>query len=50
MPKGTTINIGMVEKQYTKTGALLEGNGNQILLPQGWSSEWIKEIREAPSR
>ncbi|MFR0049020.1 MAG: hypothetical protein ACLRWO_21200 [Clostridium butyricum] len=42
VPKGTTINIGRVEKQYTKTGALLEGDGDQILLPQGWSSEWIK--------
>ncbi|MDB2105060.1 hypothetical protein PMW00_18835 [Clostridium paraputrificum] len=50
VPKGTTINIGRVEKQYTKTGALLEGDGDQILLPQGWPSEWIKEIREVPSR
>ena len=50
VPKGTTINIGRVEKQYTKTGALLGGDGDQILLPQGWSSEWIKEIREVPSR
>ena len=50
MPKGTTINISRVEKQYTKTGTLLEGDGNQILLPQGWPSEWIKEIREVPSR
>lgn len=50
VPKGTTINIGRVEKQYTKTGALLEGDGDQILLPQGWTSEWIKEIREVPSR
>ena len=50
VPKGTTINIGRVEKQYTKTGALLAGDGDQILLPQGWSSEWIKEIREVPSK
>ena len=50
VPKGTTINISRVEKQYTKTGTLLEGDGNQILLPQGWPSEWIKEIREVPSR
>lgn len=34
VPKGTTINVGRVEKQYTKTGALLEGDGNQILLPK----------------
>ncbi|URZ02582.1 hypothetical protein [Clostridium felsineum] len=50
VPKGTTINVGRVEKQYTKTGALLEGDGDQILLPQGWPSKWIKEIREVPSR
>jgi hypothetical protein len=50
VPKGTIINIGKVEKQYTKTGALLEWDGDQILLPQGWPSEWIKEIREVPSR
>ncbi|MGG7176992.1 hypothetical protein ACQPU1_05360 [Clostridium paraputrificum] len=50
VPKGTTINIGRVEKQYTKTGALIQGDGDQILLPQGCSSELIKEIREVPSR
>ncbi|MED3908459.1 T7SS effector LXG polymorphic toxin [Peribacillus simplex] len=50
VPKGQILNIGRVEKQYTKSGALLEGDGDQILLPQGWSSEWIKEIRGVPSR
>ncbi|BBU39224.1 hypothetical protein APP_15160 [Aeribacillus pallidus] len=50
VPKGQVLNIGRVEKQYTKTGALLKGDGDQILLPQGWPSEWIKEIREIPSR
>ncbi|WP_192824988.1 ribonuclease YeeF family protein [Peribacillus frigoritolerans] len=50
VPKGQVLNIGRVEKQYTKSGALLEGDGDQILLPQGWSSEWIKEIRGVPSR
>ncbi|MFE4243893.1 hypothetical protein ACFRK4_29725, partial [Peribacillus butanolivorans] len=50
IPKGQVLNIGRVEKQYTKTGALLEGDGDQILLPQGWPSEWIKETREVPSR
>ncbi|WP_243291523.1 hypothetical protein [Bacillus sp. FJAT-47783] len=50
VPKGQVLNICRVEKQYTKTGALLKGNGDQILLPQGWPSEWIKEIREVPSR
>ncbi|NPC93399.1 hypothetical protein HOO54_14420 [Bacillus sp. WMMC1349] len=50
VPKGQVLNIGKVEKQYTKTGALLEGDGDQILLPQGWPSEWIKEIKQVPSR
>ncbi|UQW98014.1 pre-toxin TG domain-containing protein [Rummeliibacillus sp. G93] len=50
VPKGQVLNIGKVEKQYTKSGALLEGNGDQILLPQDWPSEWIKEIRKVPSR
>ncbi|MEB6548557.1 hypothetical protein MXL46_05475 [Heyndrickxia sporothermodurans] len=50
VPKGQILNIGRVEKQYTKTGALLVGDGDQVLLPQGWPSEWIKEIRKVPSR
>jgi hypothetical protein len=50
VPKGQILNIGRVEKQYTKSGALLKGDGDQILLPQGWPSEWIKEIRNVPSR
>ena len=50
VPKGQILNIGRVEKQYTKTGALLKGDGDQILLPQGWPSEWIKDIRKVPSK
>ncbi|WP_245828977.1 hypothetical protein [Salipaludibacillus agaradhaerens] len=50
VPKGEILNIGRVEKQYTKTGALLKGDGDQILLPQGWPSEWIKDIRKVPSK
>ncbi len=50
VPKGQILNIGRVEKQYTKTGALLEGDADQILLPQGWPSEWIKDIRKVPSK
>ncbi len=50
VPKGEVLNIGRVEKQYTKSGALLKGDGDQILLPQGWPSEWIKETRKVPSK
>ncbi|MGE6203854.1 hypothetical protein [Guptibacillus hwajinpoensis] len=50
IPKGEVLNIGRVAEQNTKTGALLKGDADQVLLPQGWPSEWIKEIREVPSR
>ncbi len=50
VPKGEVLNIGRVAEQNTKTGALLKGDADQVLLPQGWPSEWIKEIREVPSR
>jgi hypothetical protein len=50
IPKGTELNIGKVEKQITQTGTVLKGGGDQILLPQNWPKEWIKEIREVPSR
>lgn len=29
---------------------LIEGDGDQILLPQGWPSEWTIEIRIVPSK
>jgi len=50
VPKRQLLKIGRVEKQYTRTGAFLKGDGDQVLLPQGWPLEWIKEIREVPSK
>jgi hypothetical protein len=50
IPKGTELNIGKVERQMTQTGTVLKGGGDQILLPQNWPKEWIKEIKEVPSR
>ncbi|MFD2506046.1 hypothetical protein ACFSS9_16025 [Paenibacillus septentrionalis] len=50
IPKGTELNIGKVEQQMTQTGTILQGGGDQILLPQNWPKEWIKEMREVPSR
>jgi len=35
---------------YVKNLLLLVGDGDQILLPYGWSSDWIKEIRDVPSK
>ena len=50
IPKGTELNIGKVEQQTTQTGTILQGGGDQILLPQNSPKEWIKEIKEVPSR
>ncbi|WP_238343606.1 hypothetical protein [Gracilibacillus saliphilus] len=50
VPKGTTLNIGRVEKQYTKSGSLLQGDGDQILLPQNWPKDWIKDTIKVPSK
>lgn len=50
IPKGTELNIGKVEQQMTQTDTIFKGGGDQILLPQNWPNEWVKEIREIPSR
>ncbi|AJQ29642.1 transposase protein [Pelosinus fermentans JBW45] len=49
IPKGQILNIGKVAEQYTKSGAKLEGQVDQVLLPKNWSLEWIKEIHVIPS-
>ena len=47
VPKGTILNIGRVEEQFTLSGTRLVGNADQILLPLGWDDlNWIKSIRE----
>ena len=45
IPKGTTLNIGRVDEQYTMSGARLAGDADQFLLPQNWDLNWIKSIR-----
>ncbi|WOO37880.1 hypothetical protein R2R35_05090 [Anaerocolumna sp. AGMB13020] len=46
IPKGSTLNIGRVEEQFTMSGARLAGDADQFLLPQNWDLNWIKSIRE----
>lgn len=46
VPKGTILNIGRVEEQFTMSGAKLAGGADQILLPQNWDLNWINRIRE----
>ena len=50
VPEGQLLNIGKVAEQYTKSGTKLVGQVDQILLPQNWPLEWLKEIRIIPSR
>lgn len=50
VPKGQILNIGKVEKQFTRSGTKFGGGGDQILMPQGWGEDWIKEIRKVPSK
>lgn len=46
IPKGSILNIGRVEKQFTISGARLAGDADQFLLPENWDLNWIKSIRE----
>ncbi|MDY0406304.1 hypothetical protein P5G51_013695 [Virgibacillus sp. 179-BFC.A HS] len=50
VPKGTTLNIGRAEKQITKTGAVMHGDADKVLLPLNYPLDWIKEIWQIPSR
>lgn len=45
VPEGTILNIGIVEEQGIADGILLEGGGDQILLPPNWDLNWIQNIR-----
>lgn len=51
IPKGQQFNIGKVAPQTIEsTGTILSGGVDQILLPQGWSSEWITNTKIVPSK
>lgn len=49
--KGQQLNIGKVAPQTIEsTGTILSGGVDQILLPQGWSSEWMTNTKIVPSK
>ncbi|MFC0232613.1 pre-toxin TG domain-containing protein [Vagococcus entomophilus] len=50
IPKGQQLNIGKVAPQTTKTGTILSGGADQILLPKNWPSDWITNTRVVPSK
>ena len=48
VPKGTVVNIGTVAPQTTKSGTVLSGGADQILLPPNYDQSWIKSTRIVP--
>jgi len=41
VPKGTTLNIGIVAPVTLLSGTVLDGGADQVLLPQNWSEDWV---------
>lgn len=50
LPQGSIINVGIVAPVKLKTGTVLEGGADQILLPQNWSEKWIIGYRRVTQR
>ena len=51
LPKGSIINVGIVAPVTLKTGAVLPGGADQILLPRNWSEEdWTIGYRRVTTR
>lgn len=50
VPIGITLNVGVVAPVHLKTGTILEGGADQVLLPLNWSKEWIVGYREVTSK
>jgi len=50
VPKNQRLNIGKVAPQIIEeSGTMLDGGGDQIMLPKEWPLDWIKEIRVVPN-
>ena len=44
--KGETLSIGkVVPQKISSSGTVLKGGADQILLPQGWSQDWVVNVR-----
>lgn len=50
VPAGVTISIGTVASVVLKTGTVLPGGADQILLPLGWPESWITGYRRLTAR
>lgn len=50
VPIGETIHVGKVAPVTLKSGTVLEGLADQIILPINWSVNWITGIRRVTAR
>lgn len=50
VPIGNILNVGIVAPVCLKTGTILEGGADQVLLPFNWDKEWIAGYREVTSK
>lgn len=49
VPTGTKVSIGVVAPVTLKTGVILTGGADQVLLPVNWSEKWILGYRRVSS-
>lgn len=50
IPSGTILSIGTVASVCLKTGTILPGGADQVLLPRNWPESWIVGYRRVTSR
>ena len=50
IPTNTTISVGIVAPVRLKSGTILPGGADQVLLPLGWPEEWITGYRRVTGR
>ena len=50
VPSNTVLSIGKVASVCLKTGTILPGGADQILLPRNWPEDWIIGYRRVTSR
>lgn len=50
VPVGVILHIGKVAPVRLKTGTVLEGGADQVLLPLDWNKKWVVGYREVTSK
>ena len=50
VPAGQIISVGIVASVKLKTGTILPGGADQVLLPYGWPEDWITGYRRLTGR